>query len=143
MFDGLSHKKNLYGATPLFEQNAHLKFQKMMEEKKKREESLSTGTFEKSIQASKAKNDLVFALVRMGTVLYSHGIVEAGKCRLSFFMRLKDLDLVQNAAEFIEIARENSSLLIKSGLKGLTAPELELRLEKFSDSIEEKVLNFC
>jgi hypothetical protein len=143
MFEGFSHKENLYGSMPSIGENVHLKFQRLMEEKRKREESLSTGMFEKGIQASKAKNDLVFALVRMGTLLYTHGIVEAGKCRVSFFMRLKDGDLLHNASEFIEMAKENLSLLKKSGLKGLSVPELELKLKKFKDSLEEKVLNFC
>lgn len=143
MYNGLNHKENSYGALNLYENSVHAKFQKMMEEKKRREESLSTGTFEKGIQASKAKNDLVFALVRMGTVLYTHGILEAGKCRVSFFMRLRHSDLIHYAAEFIEMAEENSSLLIKSGLKGLTAPELQSKLAKFQDSLEEKVLNYC
>ncbi|MCU7497177.1 MAG: hypothetical protein HF314_02005 [Ignavibacteria bacterium] len=143
MLNGLSHKESLYGTLPLSENNSHLRFQKMMEDKKRKDESFSTGIFEKGIQASKAKNELIFALVRMGTILYTHGILEAGKCRVSFFMRLKHSDLINSALEFLEMAKENATLLKKSGLKGLSVPELQLKLEKYRDSLEEKVLNFC
>lgn len=151
MFNGFSHKKDLYGKDDLFgmmpmpDKNAFpgSKFHQIIEEKRRREEYLSAGTFEKGIQASKAKNDLVFALVKMGAVLYNHGILEAGKCRVSYFMRLKHNDLVQNASEFIEMARENAALLKKSGLTRTVVPELELKLKRFEDSLEEKVLNYC
>lgn len=143
MLNGLSHKDNLYGALPYDENNAHLKFQKLMEEKRRKEESFSTGTFEKGIQTSKAKNELVFALVRVGSVLYTHGVLEAGKGTLSFFMRLKHGDLLQSAAEFIMLARENSAMLKKAGLSRTAVQELQLKLEKFQASLEEKVLNFC
>ena len=145
MVNGLGHKENLYGALPIFEKDAlaDSRLRKLMEEKRRVEERFTTGTIEKGIQTSNAKNDLVFALVRLGSVLYTHGIVEAGKCRVSYFMRLKHGDLIQNASEFIEMAKENSSLLRKAGFNRLAIPILQSKLKKFEDSLEDKVLNYC
>ncbi|HEX2865833.1 MAG TPA: hypothetical protein VHO03_02265 [Ignavibacteriales bacterium] len=143
MFNGLSHKEEIYGGLHLSEESTHLRFRKLVEEKRRKEESFSTGTFEKGIQTSKAKNELVFSLVRIGSVLYTNGVLEAGKGTLSFFMRLKHGDLIQAAYEFVAMARENSALLKKAGLNRTAVQELQRKLEKFQASLEEKVLNFC
>lgn len=145
MLNGQTHKDELYGAMPLFGKNAPAAsgFKKLMEEKRRKEQNSSLGLFEKNIKTSNAKNDLVFALVRLGTVLYTHGVCEAGKYTLSFFMRLRHNDLIQNAMEFIELAGENSSVLKKAGLKKTVIQDLENKLKTFRNSLENKVLSFC
>lgn len=143
-------KANMYEPLPLFDKNAlgASRYQRLMEEVKNKEHKALTGVLEKSIQTSNAKDDLIFALVRVASVLYLYGIEDAdpkGRCRnsVSYFVRLKHNELLTNATEIIRTAKENSRQLKKSGVNASVLSDLQFKLEKFRNSLESKVLNFC
>ncbi len=125
------------------------KLRKMVDEIKIRDKELSSDTLEKTVITYNAKDDLILILVTVTAALYNYArekndltLKEKTRVSQSFFVRLRDVDLINKAGGIYQIAFLNVNALQKYRVTNDSVLELKNKLERFSSALETKVNSF-
>lgn len=125
------------------------KLRKTIDEIKIKDRELSSDTLEKTILTYNAKDELVFALVPVTAALYNFA-KESGnlelkeKCRMSqsTLVRLRDNELLNKSIAMHHFAVNFLTRLGKYGIKKNVLQELNNKIEKFRDALDNKIVTF-
>lgn len=125
------------------------KLRKVIDNIKIKEKELSSDILEKTILASNAKEQLIFTMIPVAAALFAFArqsnnvaLKEKTRCTQSFYLRLKDRELLNHAEGLLVIAERNSADLKKFKLSNKNIHELKQRIENFKLSLEDKISSF-
>jgi hypothetical protein len=125
------------------------KLRKAIDEIKIKDKELSSDTLEKTILTYNAKDELIFALVPVTAALYNfakeNGNIELKeKCRMSQsnLVRLRDNELLNKSIAMHHFALNYFSRLGKFGIRKNTLQDLNNKIEKFRNALDNKIVTF-
>jgi hypothetical protein len=125
------------------------RLRKAIDEIKVKDRELSSDTMEKTLLAYKIKDELIFTLIPITSALYSiareTGNIELKeKTRLSqsYFIRLRDTELVNISLAIHQLAVRNSYRLGKHNITKTMVHNLKDKTEKFRDALDNKIITF-
>jgi len=125
------------------------KLKKMVDEIKIRDKELSSDTLEKTVKTYNAKDELILSLVSVTAALYNFArernditLKEKTRISQSFFVRLRDVELINRASGIYQIANLNSNVLQKYKVTKQAIQDLKAKLDRFSSALDTKVNSF-
>jgi|GEM_PF-1757629 len=125
------------------------KLRRVMDSIKLKEKELSSDILEKTIIASNAKEQLIFTMIPVAAALFAYAkqtnnvaLKERTRCGQSFYLRLKDRELLNHAEGLLVIAERNSANLKKLKFNQKNINELKQRIDDFRLSLEDKISSF-
>lgn len=125
------------------------KLRKMVDEIKIRDKELSSDTLEKTVKTYNAKDELILSLVSITAALYNFArernditLKEKTRISQSFFVRLRDVELINRASGIYQIASLNFNALQKYKVTKELMQDLKAKLDRFSSALDTKVNSF-
>ncbi|RJP74495.1 MAG: hypothetical protein C4539_00065 [Ignavibacteriales bacterium] len=125
------------------------KLRKMVDEIKIRDKELSSDTLEKTVKTYNAKDELILSLVSITAALYNFArernditLKEKTRISQSFFVRLRDVELINRASGIYQIASLNFNALQKYKVTKELMHDLKAKLDRFSSALDTKVNSF-
>jgi hypothetical protein len=125
------------------------KLRKMVDEIKQKDKEISSVTLEKTIIAYKAKDELIIALVPVASALYTFArdsknleLKEKARNAQSYYIRLRDRELVDKAVAIYSLALSNLSRLRKFGISASVLNDLKIKIDRFKSALGDKVVSF-
>jgi hypothetical protein len=125
------------------------KLRKMVDAIKIRDKELSSDTLEKTVITYNAKDELILALISVTAALYNFArqrnditLKEKTRVSQSFFVRLRDVELINKASGIYQIANLNFNDLQKFNVTKESMQDLKAKLDRFSSALDTKVNSF-
>lgn len=125
------------------------KLRKMIDEIKRKEKELSSETLEKTIITYKLKDELIFCLVPVVSALFNFAkennnlaLKEKTRHSQSYYVRLKDRELLDKAYAVYSLSERSLSRLKKFGISIQVLNELKAKADQFKNALDNKIISF-
>lgn len=125
------------------------KLRRVIDEIELKEKEISSQTLEKTIQTSKAREELILKLTPMVTSMFTYSkqigdvyLKEKSRCTQSFLVRLRDSELIDKSNALRQLAGRHIDGLKGFGITKNFLNELEINIEQFKKSLENKITSF-
>ncbi len=122
------------------------KLRRLIDEIEKKEKELSSQTLSKTIEASKAKEELIPVLSQITSALFIYAkqagdikLKEKTRCSNSYFVRLRDSELIDYSSAILNIANKNIASLKKFDITKSHLELLNVKLEQFKNALDNKI----
>jgi len=125
------------------------KLRKLVDEIKVRDKELSSDTLEKTVITYSAKDELIFALLPVTAALFNLAranndisLKEKTRISQSFYIRLRDVELINKASGIYQIAFNYIDSLQRYKISQRIINDLKVKLDRFSDALDNKINTF-
>lgn len=125
------------------------KLRKAIDDIKGRDRELSSDTMEKTLFAYKLKDELILTLVPITSALYTIAretanieLKEKTRVAQSYFVRLRDMELVHISLAIHQLAVRHANRLGKHNISKNMVRDLNNKIEMFRDALDNKIITF-
>ncbi len=125
------------------------KLRKIVDEIKIRDKELSSDTLEKTVITYNAKDDLIFTLIPVTAALFNFAktkndisLKEKTRMAQSFFIRLRDVELINKATGIYQLACIHLNSLQRYKINQKVVNDLKVKLDRFSGALDNKINTF-
>jgi len=125
------------------------KLRKMIDEIKRKEKELSSETLEKTIITYKLRDELIFTLIPVVSALFNFAkennnlaLKEKTRHSQSYYVRLRDRELLDKAFGVYSLAERSLSRLKKFGISIQVLHDLKAKADQFKNALDNKIISF-
>lgn len=125
------------------------KLKRVIDEIEQKEKEISSQTLEKTIQTSKAREELIENLTPVISSLFTYSrqvgdvyLKEKTRCTQSFLVRLRDSELIDKSYAIKQLAEKHLNDLKSYKITKKEIERIERSIEQFKKSLENKITSF-